>query len=315
MPVIGSSTCSVGGAHRVDLLGEGGGVDAAVVLELQEQAVAAGGRERRPSNAQRRSLVVGMHVQEGEVALAQRDEVAARRRGRAATATGRPSRVTVKRSSARRRRGRAVGERDVVAVDVARSPAARAAARSATAPSTVRSAAERRAASPPRGEVGEDAVGARVGQRRAATVQRAVGAAARVQVLEAGQVAAHDDQVHALACARRRSRARSAPWRSTMRNAKRSRSPARAVAGATRRRPFSATPRPWAVGERSGAPRRARRGRRRARLAAPCRRRPSRPCRCRRPTWLRRARRRRRHRQRALPTASAPPKMAASAAR
>ncbi len=46
-------------------------------------------------------------------------------------------------------------------------------------------------------EVGEHAVGARVAQRRRHR-PRAVGGLRRVQVLEAGHVAAHDDQVHAL---------------------------------------------------------------------------------------------------------------------
>ena len=40
--------------------------------ELQEEPVGPGGRERRP---ERRAVLVGVHVQEGEVALAQRDEV------------------------------------------------------------------------------------------------------------------------------------------------------------------------------------------------------------------------------------------------
>ena len=42
-------------------------------LELQEQAVAAGGRER---GHEPQAVLVGVDVQEGEVALAQRDEVA-----------------------------------------------------------------------------------------------------------------------------------------------------------------------------------------------------------------------------------------------
>ncbi len=45
------------------------------MLELEEQAIAAGARERR---RERHRVALGVHVQEREVALAQRDQVAAR---------------------------------------------------------------------------------------------------------------------------------------------------------------------------------------------------------------------------------------------
>ena len=54
-------------------------MDGACDLELQEQAVAAGGREvgRERHDAGRLVAVVRVDVQVGEVALAQRDQVAA----------------------------------------------------------------------------------------------------------------------------------------------------------------------------------------------------------------------------------------------
>ena len=55
---------------------ERGRMDAAAVLELKEQAVAALGRELRRER-DRLSLLGGVGVQVAEVALAQRDEVAA----------------------------------------------------------------------------------------------------------------------------------------------------------------------------------------------------------------------------------------------
>ena len=59
----------------LDLLREGGGLDAALVLELQEEAIAAGGREGRAELDG--SLVGGVDVEEGEVTLSQGDEVPA----------------------------------------------------------------------------------------------------------------------------------------------------------------------------------------------------------------------------------------------
>ena len=57
------------------LLREGGGLDAALELELQKQAVAAGGRECR---TELDGVCVGrVDVQKGEVAVAQGDEVPA----------------------------------------------------------------------------------------------------------------------------------------------------------------------------------------------------------------------------------------------
>ena len=81
MPVIGSSRCSL---RRITahLLREGDGVDAALVLELEEQAVAARGRERR---------------REGDLAASPRSGGRAGRRGRPRAA----------RPGARRRRGTA----------------------------------------------------------------------------------------------------------------------------------------------------------------------------------------------------------------
>src|SRR4051812_7368573 len=62
------------GRSSRDLPGELGGVDAAVDLELQEQAIGA----TRELGHEAQGLGVGVDVEEGEVAPAQRDEVALR---------------------------------------------------------------------------------------------------------------------------------------------------------------------------------------------------------------------------------------------
>ena len=78
-----------------------------------------------------------------------------------------------------------------------RSAPARAAAAERTEPSTARSSASVYGLAAD-GEVGEHAVGARRRGASTGTDQVPSGACGRVQVLEAGHVAPHDDEVHAL---------------------------------------------------------------------------------------------------------------------
>ena len=94
MPVDRSSSRLgvVVGASWRHLDGERGGVDDAVVLEVEEQAVAAGGGKSAANGhvAGRLVAVVRVDVQVGEVALAQRDEVAAGAEVGLEASTGRP---------------------------------------------------------------------------------------------------------------------------------------------------------------------------------------------------------------------------------
>ena len=131
----------------------------------------------------------GVHVQEREIALAQRDQVAARAEvglglDRLAGARDREAQlgamgVHLHRVPVGLRDGVGRGERRVVGIAVDGQ----------VGRERVRLAAAL--------EVGEDAIRARVGERDR-RAPRAVGIHHGVQVLEAAPVAAHDDQVHAL---------------------------------------------------------------------------------------------------------------------
>ena len=80
MPVMGSSTCASPGSGAGltrDLQRVGDRADAPLVLELQEEAIAARRRQRGgEADHARRVRLLGVDVQEGEIALAKRHQVA-----------------------------------------------------------------------------------------------------------------------------------------------------------------------------------------------------------------------------------------------
>ena len=169
------------------------------MLELEEQAVAAGGGEL---DLEVGAVAARVDVQERHVALAERDEVAAG----AEVGLGRDRLAVARDGEVQLRSG--LVEPDVVAA-VAHRGGLRGGERlevGAAVDPQVAGEGLRRVLV---GEVGEQPV-------RAGLVEAdrgrpgAVGALGRVQVLEAGEVAAGEDQVHALRRARRRSRGPSA---------------------------------------------------------------------------------------------------------
>ena len=242
-----------------------------------------------------RLRLVGVHVQEREVALAQRDEVALGaqvvldRDGLAVARDVERELGLARRPGSRPRSARPAGRRR------RRSRTGAGSACERTVPSTVRSSASVCGLAVDR-EVGEHAVGARVAQRHRDR-PGAVAALGRVQVLEAGHVAAHDDEVHALGVLDVEvAHGLPAAVDDPERELERARPAARVVRASSSVRPLSLTARPRTAAAPSSRRRRGRRPRR-----------PSRPCRLgarprRLPGWT----------SMRLPANAAPPKTSAS---
>jgi hypothetical protein len=167
------------------------------VLEVKEEAIPARGRERGlEADRAAGAVVVGVDVEEREVAVAQRDEVAVG--AEVALDADGPAGLGDREAQLRVPAGarRAAVEADVVAAAGLGRRGRRGQRPQVGVAIDAQVAGERRRRALAH-EVSEDAVGAGVAeaQRRR---PRAVGIHRRVQVLEGRQVAAGDDQVHAL---------------------------------------------------------------------------------------------------------------------